>query len=95
MLIPLICTVVIYLLSHKYFKQFNLTAWIALLGALLISTIYFLITDDQFQNIPLKNNTSRIREVISHLVSSLPSALIGLFIVILIDKKIYGKEPRN
>lgn len=90
----LIITIIIYLISHRYFKRFNLTAWVAIIGGLLIGTIYAMLTDDHFKSIPLKNNSYRIREGLSFLVENFVGSLLSFVVIAWIDKKIYGKKPR-
>lgn len=94
-LINIVISVAIYLVSHKSIKKFGTIVWMSLLLGLIISTIYSLLTDELFNSISLHNNDARINVAANLLGGNFLGTLLSFYIIATIDKKIYGKGPRE
>ncbi|GEM_PF-1862220 len=91
--VSLIITVLTYLVSHTSLKKFEDAGWISVLMGLIGGCIYEVIKRDGLKNLP--ETASKGNIFASMLGQSLAGAIIGLIIIIFIDKKIYGKNPRK
>lgn len=94
-ILNIILSVAVYLAGHKSIKTFGAIVWMSLLAGLVISMVYSLITDELFNSISANRHSAKVNVIASLLGGNLVGTLLSFYIIATIDKKIYGKGPRD
>lgn len=93
--VSLVLSVVIYLIFHRSLETFERVSWISLVNGLLIGFLYGLYTDEHFKSLGQYDIQNKLGVAAIIFGETLAGSVFALLIIILIDRKIYGKGKRR